>query len=135
MKIFKSDWIALGTIDPALTHAQRAELTQMNADLQHTYINVRVPPPGNQALPQDSAYVLLDLFKDTSGKEVQERIDKATELAANCADGDYSWEEPLFVDETILNYTLEKGIIKYWKRLIDDCLNDKGVALRARGVN
>jgi hypothetical protein len=96
---------------------------------------VRVPPPGNQASPNENAYVLLQLFQDTSGKEIQERVDKAQVLAANCADGDYSWEEPLFVDETILNYTLEKGIIKYWKKLIDDCLNDKGVALRARAAN
>ena len=129
-KMFKNDWIALGTIDPTLTHAERANLTKINSDLQHTYINVRVPAPGNQASPLENAYVLLDLFADSKGKDIERRITKAFEL------GDVSVESsPLYMDETILNHTLDKGVIKYWKKLVDDCLTDQGAAVRARKAN
>ena len=90
----------------------------------------RLYAPGNQASPLENAYVLLDLFADSKGKDIERRITKAFEL------GDVSVESsPLYMDETILNHTLDKGVIKYWKKLVDDCLTDQGAAVRARKAN
>jgi hypothetical protein len=129
-KIYSQDYINLVNVDPNLPYVQRQEAEKFGSDLQHAYINVR-SPNANDPDFMSRILKLLNLFQDTNMTEVNTRIQQAKKLAAKTTDeNDLSWEEPLFQDKAMLQ-TKDKGVLKYWKKLIDDSLRGLGSAKRA----
>ena len=129
-KIFSRDYINLSVVDPNLSYVERQEAEKMGADLQHAYINVR-SPNANDTNFLDRLMKLLNLFEDSDHSSINARIQQAKQLRQQSTDkNDQSWEEPLFQDEALLQ-TKDKSVFKYWKKLVHDCLNNLGAALRA----
>jgi len=128
-KIFSRDYINLSVVDPNLSYVERQEAEKMGADLQHAYINVR-SPNANDTNFLDRLMKLLNLFEDSDYALINARIQQAKELRRQTTGEDQSWEEPLYQDEALL-HTKDKSVFKYWKKLVHDCLNNFGAALRA----
>ena len=129
-KIFSRDYINLSVVDPNLSYVERQEAEKMGADLQHAYINVR-SPNANDTNFLDRLMRLLNLFEDSDYSSINARIQQAQQLRQQSTDeNDLSWEEPLFQDEALLR-TKDKSVLKYWRKLIHDCLYNLGAAQRA----
>lgn len=129
-KIYSKDYIELGKVDPSLPYKDRQAAEKFGSDLQHAYINVRSPNAEDPDM-MSRMMKLLNLFQDSDVSEINNRIQKAMELANKTTDeNDISWEEPLFQDPAILQ-TKDKSVVNYWKKLIDDTLRGLGAAQRA----
>jgi hypothetical protein len=102
------------------------DYTELPAELQHTYINVRAPDAADEDM-NSRLRKLLYLFADTDYESINKRMAQAMELAEQNKE---NWEAVLWED-SIMKNSKKSQTYKYWAKLIDDTLNDMGSAARA----